>query len=180
MLERDSEKKKDCMNSFFNQELWKYMKVLALHLKCRPKAKCKAHLCQPSVGNKKYLPSLFFLMMVYTKRSQLWTLESFTTWSSRFINHSSKIMWMFYQQLTWNVSLCEWEELPVLGLFSSCQMPLTVLNTAQQRKYGLLCYIQNVEMHFRNDIRTGWLCVHNMSTLDATLSEWLQTKSASI
>lgn len=109
------------------------MKVLALHLKCRPKAKCKAHLCQPSVGNKKYLPSLFFLMMVYTKESQLWTLESFTTWSSRFINHSSKIMWMFYQQLTWNVSLREWEELPVLGLFSSCQMPLTVLNTAQQR-----------------------------------------------
>lgn len=38
-------------------------------------------------------------------------------------------------------------------------------------EYGLLCYIQNVEMHFRNDIRTGWLCVHNMSTLDATLSE---------
>lgn len=97
---------------------------------------------------QKYLPFLFLLMnMVYTKQSQLWTLESFTTWSSRFINHSTKIMWMFYQQITWNVSLCEWEELPVLGLFCSCQTPLTVLNTAQQRKYGLLCYIPNVKTY---------------------------------
>ena len=48
-------------------------------------------------------------------------------------------------------------------------MTLTVLNTVQRRKYGLLCYTPNVKMHFQNDIRTGWLFVH-MSTLDATLS----------
>lgn len=48
-------------------------------------------------------------------------------------------------------------------------MPLTVLNTVQKGKYGLLCYTPNVKMHFQNDFRTGWLAVH-MSTLYATLS----------
>lgn len=56
---------------------------------------------------------------------------------------------MFYQQITWSVNLCKW----VCGLFCSCQMPLTVLHTAQQKKCRLLCWILNVTMHF--DIRTG-------------------------
>lgn len=62
----------------------------------------------------------------YTTQSQLRTLESFTTWSSRFINHSSK---MFYQQITWNVSLCEW------GVVNS-QSVLQLPNATDSIKYS--------------------------------------------
>lgn len=136
---------------------FRIIKASALHLK--RKGKIEGHIL--SIQRLAKVSAVF----IFSSRTWcpwnkvnfgLW--EHFTTLSSKFINHSFKITWMFYQQMTWNVSLSE--RVQIVRYW--CVLQLTnatdsVKYRSTEQEWTFLCYSPNVKMHFQNDIWTGQL-----------------------